>query len=120
VKEKRVPPVIVIFAFLFAPALYSQQPSHGTINILLANRNGMVLITDSRASFTLGHDDHAQKLFRIDLVTVCSIAGFGADPGPNVSIRETAGGDILSAIDGLSTSGVNISFQRKVSSLPHS
>jgi hypothetical protein len=112
-----VRPVIVMLALLVGPALYSQPPSHGTINILVANRNGMVLVTDSRASDQFGHKihDRAQKLFQIDSVTVCSIAGFGTDPGPHGKLIETASGAIFSIVEGLAKSGSKLSFEDKVS-----
>ena len=87
-----------------------------TINILLANGNGMVLVTDSRASNQFGRaNDRSQKLFHIDSSTVCSIAGFGTDAGPHGTIKETAGGDISSAIEGLAQSHSTLSFRDKIS-----
>jgi 20S proteasome alpha/beta subunit len=54
---------------------------HGTINLVLANANGMVVLTDSMV--TAGTKpgspqmpQPAQKLFRLDDSTVCTIAGF--------------------------------------------
>jgi 20S proteasome alpha/beta subunit len=83
----------LLIPLLFTPLLHSQSPTRGTINILLANSNGMVLVTDSRASNRLGQKvkDRSQKLFKIDAAMVCSIAGFGSDPGPHGITRETAG-----------------------------
>jgi hypothetical protein len=57
--------------------------THGTVNILLANRNGVALVTDSRLS-----NEHYQpvgdgaKLFVLDDRTICSIADFYSDAGP--------------------------------------
>ena len=56
----------------------------GTVNIVLANANGIVVLTDSNQtgyrpngeSFTTPVP--GQKLFRIDDRTVCTIAGFGS------------------------------------------
>lgn len=60
--------------------------AHGTINVLLGNSHGLVVVTDSRLS-----DEHgrpfargAQKLFRLDDRTVCSIAGWYSDRGPAI------------------------------------
>jgi hypothetical protein len=112
-----VRPLFVLLVLLFDSALYSQAPSHGTINILLANGKGMVLITDSRASDQFGRkiNDQSQKLFQIDSVTVCSIAGFGSDPGPNGKLLETASGRIFSIAGGLEISGGKLSFEDKIS-----
>ncbi|WP_263353560.1 hypothetical protein [Acidicapsa acidisoli] len=70
-----------------APSL----PSHGTINLLLANKNAMVLITDSRGTKPNGdYEDLEQKLFRLDKKTMVSLAGLVTDPGPNVGNKENA------------------------------
>lgn len=54
---------------------------HGTINIALANQNGLVVLTDSMLSAG-GHQlpEPGQKLFKLDERTVCSIAGFVSAP----------------------------------------
>jgi 20S proteasome alpha/beta subunit len=74
--------VISLLVILTTPAFASNSRklqnalSHGTINILLANDNGIVLVTDSRATaLDGGHFDTSVKLFRLDESTVCSIAG---------------------------------------------
>lgn len=49
---------------------------HGTINVMLANRNGAVVLTDSMlTSGTRQLSQPGQKLFRIDDHTVCTVAG---------------------------------------------
>lgn len=59
---------------------------HGTINIALGNKNGVVLLTDSMVTGTDATGVHhqlptpGQKLFRLDERTVCSVAGFAAAP----------------------------------------
>jgi 20S proteasome alpha/beta subunit len=59
-------------------------PLHGTINVLLGNRNGLVAVTDSRLSYSNGHPypKPAPKLFKLDYQTICTVAGFYADYGP--------------------------------------
>jgi hypothetical protein len=55
----------------------------GTVNIFLANGNGLVAITDSRLSDESGSAaGFGQKLFKVDDQTVCSIAGFFSWSGP--------------------------------------
>jgi len=53
--------------------------SHGTINILFANQNGLVALTDSMLSYTGNPppppSPNHQKLFKIDDKTVCMMAG---------------------------------------------
>lgn len=57
----------------------------GTINVVLANANGIVALTDSRLSaFTQSGPRPllrpGQKLFQLDDVTVCTFAGFAEAP----------------------------------------
>lgn len=57
---------------------------HGTINVVLANGNGIVALTDSMATEvdSNGHSRQSprpsQKLFVLDDSTVCTIAGFAS------------------------------------------
>jgi hypothetical protein len=56
---------------------------HGTLNVVLANGNGIVAATDSMVTVTDNGRAHqsplpGQKLFKIDDTTVCTIAGFAA------------------------------------------
>jgi hypothetical protein len=55
---------------------------HGTVNIVLANKNGIVAVTDSRLSSNGQPVDVGQKLFRIDDHTICTMAGAYRVPGP--------------------------------------
>lgn len=98
----------------------SAQSTRGTINILLANKNGMVLVTDSRATSSDGrHFDNSSKLFQIDDRMVCSIAGFATDPGPIREMRLEAAGVIrgfresLASFDG----EADLSFEEKLKDL---
>lgn len=59
-------------------------PTHGTVNVFLANKNGLVAVTDSRLSNGGRPVDNGQKLFRIDDHTICSIAGWYSDPGVEI------------------------------------
>lgn len=62
------------------------SPLHGTVNIILANSQGIVVETDSQLSDTNGQPvGLGQKLFRVDDHTVCTIADFYSDPGPRFS-----------------------------------
>src|ERR1700735_4007457 len=56
--------------------------SRGTINVVLANQNGIIALTDSMV--TAGRKqlrEPAQKLFKLDDRTVCTIAGFLSSDG---------------------------------------
>jgi hypothetical protein len=68
---------------------HSKQPGaaggvvHGTLNVVLANGNGIVAATDSMVTVIDNGRAHqsllpAQKLFKIDDTTVCTIAGFAS------------------------------------------
>ncbi len=57
----------------------------GTINVVLANGNGIVVLTDSRLSRMTPAGpqplpEPGQKLFKLDDSTVCTFAGFAAAP----------------------------------------
>jgi hypothetical protein len=57
--------------------------ARGAINIVLANKNGIVVLTDSM--ITAGSrqlPEPGQKLFKLDDRTVCTIAGFVGASGP--------------------------------------
>jgi hypothetical protein len=72
-------------------AAYAQQKqeprlSHGTVNILLANSNGLVAVTDSMLTVSgrfAEHNPTGTKLFKLDDRTVCTMAGEYRTPGPN-------------------------------------
>ncbi len=76
----------LIAATLIAGSAFGQGSrrvlrSHGTINIVLANRNGLVAVTDSRLSSNGRPVSRGQKLFKVDDHTVCAVAGFYIDSG---------------------------------------
>lgn len=80
--------VVTALYLVAAGVLYSQEQietSRGTVNIALADDSGIVLLTDSAESRRVAdgwsHSWPAQKLFRLDDRTVCSIAGFGSEKG---------------------------------------
>jgi hypothetical protein len=79
----------VLLIFLTAEGATCAQDeleiSRGTVNIALANKNGIVLLTDSVQTLQKQDGPHyvqpVQKLFRLDDKTVCSIAGFASETG---------------------------------------
>jgi hypothetical protein len=58
--------------------------THGTINIVLGNRNALVAVTDSNLTAADGSlfKYQAPKLFRLDDKTICTIAGYYSAYGP--------------------------------------
>jgi hypothetical protein len=101
-------------------------PSHGTINLLLNNKNAMVLLTDSRGTYSNGaHEDLEQKLFRLDDKTMVSLAGLVTDPGPSVGNKDSdhypmfvATSDLIRAYSKkLSESESVLTFDQKVKDL---
>jgi len=89
--------------------------THGTINILLANKNGIVLVTDSRATASDNrHFDNAAKLFQIDDNTICSIADFGTDPGPYKELKLEVTGVVRDFRYNLAQSPEPLSFEKKL------
>lgn len=70
--------------FLVLPAFTQSvsTPTHGTINVILANSHGAVVLADSRISSNGKPRGERQKLFKLDDKTVCVIAGFYSDLGP--------------------------------------
>lgn len=88
---------------LFAQDLPSNQTvTHGTINVVLANKNGIVVLTDSMLTRGSGpgahHEATGQKLFRIDDKTVCAIAGFiSKEPASDFIVHSSEVFDTFSA-----------------------
>ena len=78
---------VLWLSFSGSLVLFAQElpaTSQGTVNIALANANGIVLLTDSVQTVKgNGRTQYktAPKLFRLDDKTVCSIAGFAAETG---------------------------------------
>jgi hypothetical protein len=96
----------------------------GTVNIVLANPNGIVVLTDSNQSGKLPSGEPftspqpGQKLFRIDDETVCTIAGFGSTTLPNFpAFTSSAAGILDRYVATLRSKGGAHSFHEKLTSL---
>jgi 20S proteasome alpha/beta subunit len=95
---------------------------HGTINVLLGNHNGLVAVTDSRLSDLSGlpYPKPAPKLFKLDYQTICTVAGFYADQGPELPDGERpasmAASDLISRYVTL-TRGHDLSLAKRVEML---
>jgi len=82
--------VIVLSASASLPAnaqeLNNTAVFGGTLNVVLANKNGAVILTESMLSDESGPvpiprpETPGQKLFQLDDKTICAIAGFASVP----------------------------------------
>jgi hypothetical protein len=84
-----LPTACLVFLSISLSAVSQKQPaeaSHGTVNVILANQNGLVAVTDSRLTLedktTI---DIGTKLFKIDDSTICTVAGYYSQGGPKTS-----------------------------------
>lgn len=77
---------LVLLEFLTCANCFGQEsrsisaPATGTLNLLLANKRGFVMVADSRKtqSSTLLHWDDSQKLFRVGPKSAMLMAGFAS------------------------------------------
>lgn len=91
-----------LVSIILSAGVFAQQPepksvtgpASGTLNVILANKNGFVIAADSRMSNVVPFDcaatgklqlycDNSQKLFRTTPRSALVIAGFAADTGPS-------------------------------------
>jgi len=96
----------------------------GTVNIVLANSNGIVVVTDSNQTTHLSSGQPftspspGQKLFRIDDRTVCTIAGFGSTTLPRFpDFTSSAAGILDRYVEQLRATGETHSFGEKLRTL---
>lgn len=92
---------VVLFCGVVAGRTFASETSpspgpvlRGTINVVLADQLGIVVLTDSMVSEVFSNEhgirisrqrtEPGQKLFRIDDRTVCTIAGFAAAGTPSL------------------------------------
>jgi hypothetical protein len=65
----------------------NREASSGTLNLVLANRNGFVIAADSRRTAANGHHwDDSQKLFSVGKRSALVIAGFAAAAAPGTPL----------------------------------
>ena len=83
----RIPAPLVVLLLCTVPLTIEARTvddlGHGTINVILGNENGIVVLTDSMITLTNGQQSKvpAQKLFKLDDRTVCTFAGFAFAQG---------------------------------------
>src|SRR3984957_15408117 len=118
--------VVVTFCLTGGRQLtFADEPSviRGTINVVLANSNGIVVLTDSMQTAMTPTGPHqlpdpGQKLFSLDDRTVCTIAGFGSAPVPTVpEFTSNAAGILEQYKQQLSGRRQNQPMQMKLTSL---
>jgi len=85
--------LIVLWSATAAAQTKNGGVSRGTINIILANQNGIVALTDSMVTSNGRQLPELpfQKLYTLDDHTVCTIAGFLAAPAGAADIYIDAG-----------------------------
>jgi hypothetical protein len=92
----------------------------GTINVVLANGNGMVAVTDSMQTLTYPSappkqsPEPGQKLFRLDDRTVCTIAGFGSATIPAMPEFTNSAIGILEEFKNQSAANSTLTFDDKL------
>ena len=66
--------------FTLAESHSALSISGGTLTVVLANKNGFVIASDSRQTWQDGHfDDNSQKLFRLSPKAAMAVAGFASN-----------------------------------------
>lgn len=122
----RIPAALIVLLFSIGPLLAETKATddsvgHGTINVVLGNENGIVVLTDSR--ITLGNGDlspdPAQKLFKLDDRSVCTFAGFAYAPGSGDFFYTSSSAIIQEFSRQLSSTTQPISLDEKIKALSY-
>jgi hypothetical protein len=116
---------LLLFFLLLSPTLsiaeVSDHPTFtGTVNIIFANANGIVALTDSNQTVNGLSTSRVpgQKLFRLDEHTVCTIAGFASVSHLQYPTLTTSAAAVLDRyVKELAKSGGSHSFREKLGSL---
>jgi len=93
---------------------------HGTINVVLGNEHGIVVLTDSM--ITLDHHQSpvpGQKLFKLDDRTVCTFAGFASAPGAGDFFYTQSSAIIQEFARQLASSSEPLSVEEKINALSY-
>ncbi len=104
------------------PQLRAQDlEGHGTINVVLGNKNGIVVLTDSQITRGDGQLSPipAQKLFKLDDLTVCTFAGFAFASGKGNFFYTGTGAIINEFARQLATNPQPVSLDEKVKALSY-
>ena len=116
---------LVSFAFMAEPKENPVEDTviHGTINIVLANQNSFVIVTDSMQTQQTPSGERqiaepAQKLFLLDDRSVCTVAGFGSatvSSAPEFNLQTA--GVIQDYKSQLARQGAPVGFPAKLTSM---
>jgi hypothetical protein len=126
--------MLLLMPLLFAAPDRSQADTktnagairRGTVNIVLANSNGIVALTDSNETVTYANGESrtagmGKKLFQIDARTICTIAGFGSTELANFPHINSATADMIETFtDQLMSARGPLTFDDKVRMLSFS
>ena len=120
---------LLVLAILLTATQVSAAPARaqvpneiirGTVNVVLANSHGIVVLTDSKGTIknSAGQRPSAQdsqKLIRLDDRSVCAIAGFGsARVGSSLQFGVDVMGILTNFRDQLSSKKSQLSFHEKL------
>jgi len=112
-KPNRILLLLAIVPIMNVTARAQDQFETGTVNIILANPNGIVVVTDSMETGD-GPPNNAQKLMRLDDQSVVTLAGFA---GAHGFLRLDVMGILAEFKDQLATNGGNPSFDEKLKAI---
>jgi hypothetical protein len=126
----RLPLIALIFGCLISSAqehqLGSQSggPEYGTVNVLLAQKGSVVVVTDSMLTQGHEHNPIGFKLYRIDDRTICAMAGFYSNAGPNAlntfaAFVPSMIQDVINRLQGLGRRPHPLSFSDKAMELQY-
>jgi 20S proteasome alpha/beta subunit len=111
----------ILFTALATSGLQTRKVddvAHGTLNVALGNTNGLVLITDSMATIGSAQSpEPAQKLFKLDDRTVCTIAGFLFAPSKAQAVTTETAAIIRQYSLDLTRSGKQVSIMEKLQTI---
>jgi hypothetical protein len=119
--------ILFVLVFIFGVSTLNAQTEgqiiRGTVNVVLANSNGMVILTDSTGTITDSAGRHigtqeSQKLIRLDEYSVCAIAGFGSATIPaSLPFNANVIGILSDFRDQLAAKNGQLTFDYKLRSL---
>jgi hypothetical protein len=92
---------------------------HGTVNVVLANASGIVVLTDSMLTDQNGHQlpEPGQKLFVLDDNSVCAIAGLYQGAGAFKELNISTRSKIYTFANSLKNSKKSLTLEEKLDAL---
>jgi hypothetical protein len=114
---------LIVLLLACAPAMANEEEKsaevHGTINVVLANKNGIVVLTDSMLTAGLNKQlqTPGKKLFRLDDHSVCAIAGIIASPSGSYKELDLSTVAIVDDYARKTSAGPPITIRQKLTEL---